>query len=993
MGGSYQPPPFCDYLSYDSSSGGVGGGIVGVQPWPIHLERIPLYELQQQLAESSAVALSGNTLNQAWSFWSSYFTTDEEEEEPVWLQDESDESLCLGPTGSFSACGDATLWFVQKRTLLRRPRREASHGGIFGNMWKPLEKPTVEFEPPITGWSFQFVVYDYEMEKEQSDTNKHQTVNRWRRIAPGRRKTRRRGNAKSECLSSSRKGGDVSLQACRRDGSARTSWIVNQDGSLRAHLEAASSQSPNRGEQPLPRGEAVNSAQCLYRDAQGHVVLHPCDADRNGDTPSPPSIDGVADKGFSSELTKVQFSFVRYRAVAVEVVASDQEENTSLPESQETEEATQSPSNTTEASDRSRLTVSLPEERITKVSSSETSDSSIITHVHDLAHAHASEPAVHDDKVKLGLGLLSNTRKQKEKNNAEQTQSPAHKLIKVKRKLLKAANPLLFVEDNGSKREAKKGHLAAQSSSASTSSEDQATLKRLRMQTHPYLAESKNEIWTDPLTGLEYRTDICKYLGLDRATDGRHTLMGVGQFRKGYVVKVYGVAYYISKRDALADPSLQPYAGMTADELRRRPEFYKLLRSQGPGFGQFDRTIVMKLNMQLSANTIRSSFKSYFTTLSEEAMSTMLSSSLKPRQADEDALKVITSPENPNRCSCSLIAPEEYKADPSCCPRGTELAFTWLKDGHFEVRLNGKLGFRMLRPDMGEGLFYEFLRTDDPMSPELTDRVVVGFPFLLGPLAQVEGVSSIGSISGKGQEDSVNPVSRMMNAWAGEFSSRANELSETMQNHVAEAAAHAGSAFRSVNDAAVQLGREVERRRVRTLKTITSLSDSAMKLAKGDHGRDTVDEIMDDLYVLPELQPVKRVPQGKLFGYPLSTWFSKTSYAPAPDEIGPMAVDRGSFHDFYLAFVHMYLLLIFIVSFPGSYTITTKLGSRNGGKSAQRKSRALVRLPMSKSARTESRRSKSRQMSRTKHLPEVKTGSSTPCAPASGGKDISCVVH
>ena len=44
------------------------------------------------------------------------------------------------------------------------------------------------------------------------------------------------------------------------------------------------------------------------------------------------------------------------------------------------------------------------------------------------------------------------------------------------------------------------------------------------------------------------------------------------------------------------------------------------------------------------------------------------------------------------------------------------------------------------RPDIAEGIFYEYFRVDDPMSTELLERVVDGFPFLLAPLAQVKGV-------------------------------------------------------------------------------------------------------------------------------------------------------------------------------------------------------------------------------------------------------------
>ena len=63
----------------------------------------------------------------------------------------------------------------------------------------------------------------------------------------------------------------------------------------------------------------------------------------------------------------------------------------------------------------------------------------------------------------------------------------------------------------------------------------------------------------------------------------------------------------------------------------------------------------------------------------------MIGSSLKKRDADEEMLDIIKDSENTSNCSCSQIAPEEYEADTTCCARGTEMVFTWKKDGTLEV--------------------------------------------------------------------------------------------------------------------------------------------------------------------------------------------------------------------------------------------------------------------------------------------------------------------
>ena len=158
------------------------------------------------------------------------------------------------------------------------------------------------------------------------------------------------------------------------------------------------------------------------------------------------------------------------------------------------------------------------------------------------------------------------------------------------------------------------------------------------------------------------------------------------------ISKVYGIAFYVSKRDVLADPSFQQYAGLSAEELRNRPDFYEKLRTMPPPDadpsegGFFDRTLFLKTNMQLSTETMRSSLDSDWKMLSEDDKALLIDTSMKPRPADEQMLAEIRRPDNPSHCSCAQTASEEYQADPSCCARGIELVFTWRKNGDIEVR-------------------------------------------------------------------------------------------------------------------------------------------------------------------------------------------------------------------------------------------------------------------------------------------------------------------
>ena len=102
--------------------------------------------------------------------------------------------------------------------------------------------------------------------------------------------------------------------------------------------------------------------------------------------------------------------------------------------------------------------------------------------------------------------------------------------------------------------------------------------------------------------------------------------------------------------------------------------------------GSFDKTIFLKINMQLSTETMRSSLDADWKMLTPDSKELLIGSSMRPRPADPIFLAIAESPDNPNRCTCAQVAPEEYNADPSCCARGTELVFTWRKNGDLEVR-------------------------------------------------------------------------------------------------------------------------------------------------------------------------------------------------------------------------------------------------------------------------------------------------------------------
>lgn len=964
-------------------------GIIAVLPWPVALERVDLYAELHRSGTSSSDNDSNHepaqtqddgddnkrrkrrrdsekeqhhhhhqqqpndptlrppsTAQQQQQSLLLETATTLEDSPPVWLQDTADGS-CLGPTGSFSECGDATLWFVERQTIGGREDNKKHHHGrdklslLAGGLSRMASLPWSSFskqqnhqqQTPSLGLVFRVVDRDYKASTEALRTRTAATSTGVPATAAAAvavketRRQRKERQKRSECLDASAKDSSwaVDVQSCaarRRSGglfvwngasSSKTKssavWVLREDGVLQPAASSDRYIADNGDETEF----------CLARNPKGQAVLEDCEQE-----------------------TAVQFSFLRYRAVAVptmvdglspmdevlkpqplksdEVVVKDKDGEPSMKTSSST--ATEPATNS-----------NLPESR-------------------DRAHTQAFVPAIHP-KLKISAGLVPAM-------HPELTISPglvfsleyqsktvkAPKKAATKRKgpldaLLSNTNPILLAGQQAN-RQRRQRTTPPPSTTFNVMLDDynSPASKVRRMQRHPYLTEAKGGIWTCPQTGLEYQTDLHKYLGWNRKERGRHTLTGVGIYRKGFVIKVYGIGFYISKRDVLADASFEPFASLTADRLRDRPDFYELLRSRERAL---DRTIMLKTNMQLSTDTMRSSLGADWSYLTDESKALLVEFSTVPRPADDTMLEIIQSPENPSRCSCSQVAPPEYNADPDCCARGTELVFTWTKENELEVRLNGRLMETFARPDIAEGIFYEYLRHDDPISPELRDKVVDGFPFLLGPLAQVRGVN-IGKNASHKSAGHINPLMTLVGGLTDSIRSHAVYMAGAAKHNTAAAAEHASKVAKDLGDSAKDLAKELERKREAMVKISATALPMAMKMLSRDP--ETVEAFskwLSDLtgheVVEPEdepeeevllIAPSQRAPRGRVFGYPVSRWFGEDYHAP--DEIGPLKI-HPTINKIILALVHLYLLLLFIVSFPGSYSTRTKLVVRRSCKS------------------------------------------------------------
>lgn len=259
-----------------------------------------------------------------------------------------------------------------------------------------------------------------------------------------------------------------------------------------------------------------------------------------------------------------------------------------------------------------------------------------------------------------------------------------------------------------------------------------------------------------------------------------------------------------------------------------------------------------------------------------------------------------------------------------------------------KVRLNGRVMETFDRPDIAEGIFYEYLRLDDPMSASLIEHVVDGFPFVLGPLAQVRGLHMGGS---DGHRANGPKHQHILKALGSTFEavvvSPIFGLAANVQKISVEATENSIHILETGMDGVQHFFGEMDRKREWILSQLAHVNvkdlfekvPEAMARVITQDKAATIQAVSNWVKTnISEDEGDNKLEKGEGHqtladdgsGHPLSRWFHEVDYAP--DEIGPLIVQSS--HDLtrklFLTLVHLYLLLLFIVSFPGSYSTRTK---------------------------------------------------------------------
>jgi len=842
--------------------------------------------------------------------------------DPYWLQDAQDQK-CFGSMGLFSECGDANLWRVIPKSKRHVRRRQWIR-------WA-MEDDDVDHEAMQGYYAFQVFDQDIAEFYNPSRTN----------VSEGNTRTSSLSYSdedltNTECMTRRRKDNKLVIVPCSEDRAWY--WRLNEHGILYFDKPARGFGGSNRRASTTNRKRLLNKRQhlelCVWRRHLSNVVLSPCDGNQPASTNS--NFTSSSQNG-SIEERLAQVQFVRH---------NHQRDMYAI-------QPTPSGTDTLSVNSKTKITIGKPTDReeekpseTSGLASSHPKRNTNLPSQVDIAHSHASVSSDHTEPRLSTLHIKS----------ILPHQSPG-KVSKELPRFLGNTNPILIATGHNFTTPTSKRRPIKSNGNKKTTrliGEDKNTPQSMvhnkdsgiphlhekpfvrKIQTNPYVAASNNERWTDPQTGLVFRTDLCQYLGHERKDVGRHTLTGVGQYTKTMLnIKVYGVGFYASKRDVLADPSFEPYATLTSEGLRQSEDFFRILRSMkgftstsGPT-SSFDRTIFLKINMQLSTDTMRSSLDADWKMLTPESKQLLIGSSMKPRPADPIFLEIAKSPDNPNRCTCAQVAPEEYDADPSCCARGTELVFTWRKNGALEVRLNGVFMDSFQRPDIAEGIFFEYLRVDNPMSFDFLDRVVDGFPSLLAPLAQVKGITTpvtshqtnTPSQSGSGG----NPFFKIIGGFGGAISTQAATFAEFVQSGTHDLAGNAIDKARSVGSTARNLGEEVERRRDLIGKHVSAFTNQALSSLVPSNQK-SLSVQYPDWITDSELRDLS---EDFLDEKVLAKSDHGTSYRQVLSRLIGLDDDSMSASNatqkVFFGLVHLYLLLLLIASFPAQWTTRTKL--------------------------------------------------------------------
>lgn len=237
------------------------------------------------------------------------------------------------------------------------------------------------------------------------------------------------------------------------------------------------------------------------------------------------------------------------------------------------------------------------------------------------------------------------------------------------------------------------------------------------------------------------------------------------------------------------------------------------------------------------------------------------------------------------------------------------------------------------RPDVAAGIFFEYLRLDDPMSQDFLERVIDGFPFLLGPLSIMNDVHiSVAEKKRYSKKLTGGPVQRIGRAFEtamSSVSSQASQAANVINHGITALSTRLYDETQSLAESGHHFLYDINLRKEGFQRQLSSFAhhvvSSALKRDVNVSVATLVERIRQDLAVNKANKATKirhMILDKLLSGFEEEDRFVRESLEmqesvsshhlevdewPGPDN----SVERA-----FIGLVHMYLLLMFIASIP-----------------------------------------------------------------------------
>jgi len=274
-----------------------------------------------------------------------------------------------------------------------------------------------------------------------------------------------------------------------------------------------------------------------------------------------------------------------------------------------------------------------------------------------------------------------------------------------------------------------------------------------------------------------------------------------------------------------------------------------------------------------------------------------------------------------------------------------------------EVRLDGRLLEVFDDPQIGKGIFYEYLRRDDPMSVEARDAFSDGFPFLLRPLSRAGNMNLTPTPAKAAKPKKEAAMPNPIFAVGGIVFHAASYVGEWMKSSAEETVDHLINTSRMVGSSARGVAVELNQRRDWMASSVVNVAmmSTLMVANRVPFFPDEWKHNMEDHIerntgqVAPILEwdgggsprCTARLHHSRIGDCISSTTHSPANYGPEPeplfdyrtDEIGVLDHPRMNMtHQIFLFMVHLYLVLLLIVSLPADQSTTVLIKCKHEGE-------------------------------------------------------------